>query len=226
MSDHRSHFADPVAVSSYAADAVRKVPGLSDLHRMTAQLLAEHASDEAQVLVVGAGGGLELVAMAAARPGWRFTGVDPSAAMLDLARDATAPYAQRVDLLTGTVDHAPLGPFDGATCLLTLHFMDRAERLHTLREVRRRMRPDARLVVAHHAPPGPDAGRWMARSAAFARGAQADPASASTAGRLMTERLPLLTPCEEEDLLRTAGFGDVALFYAAFSFRGWVAIAG
>ena len=224
--DPRSHFADPVAVSTYAADTARKVPGLSDLHRMTALLLAEHAPAAAQVLVVGAGGGLELVAMAAAQPGWRFTGVDPSPAMLDLAREATAPHARRVHLVTGTVDHAPPGPFDGATCLLTLHFMDRVERLHTLREMHRRMRRGARLVVAHHAPPGPDAGRWMAHSAAFARGAQADKAGAATAGRSMTERLPLFTPSEEEDLLRTAGFEDVALFYAALSLRGWVAIAG
>jgi tRNA (cmo5U34)-methyltransferase len=226
MPDHHAHFVDPVAVSSYAESTVRKVPGLSDLHRMTALLLAEHAPASAQVLVVGAGGGLEIVAMAAAQPGWRFTGVDPSPAMLDLAREATAAHAQRVRLVAGTVDQAPAGPFDGATCLLTLHFMGRVERLHTLREMRRRMRPGARLVVAHHAPPGPDAGRWMARSAAFARGVQADTESATSAGRLMSERLPLLTPAEDEDLLRAAGFEDVALFYAAFSFRGWVAIAG
>ncbi|MES2715191.1 MAG: class I SAM-dependent methyltransferase [Pseudomonadota bacterium] len=226
MPDHHAHFLDPVAVASYAEHTMRKVPGLSDLHRMTALLLAEHVPGPAQVLVVGAGGGLELAAMAAAQPGWHFTGVDPSPAMLDLARAATAAHAPRVQLVTGTVDQAPPGPFDGATCLLTLHFMDRVERLHTLREMHRRMRPGARLVVAHHAPPGPDAARWMARSAAFAGGAQADAASAATAGRLMAERQPLLTPAEDEDLLRTAGFEDVALFYAAFSFRGWVAIAG
>jgi len=42
---------------------------------------------------------------------------------------------------------------------------------------------------------------------------------------MMVERLPLLTPRQEEELLREAGFAEVALFYAAFSFRGWVAIA-
>ena len=43
--------------------------------------------------------------------------------------------------------------------------------------------------------------------------------------KLMNERLPLLTPDEEEDLFREAGFSGVALFYAAFSFRGWVGTA-
>ncbi len=42
----------------------------------------------------------------------------------------------------------------------------------------------------------------------------------------MIDRLPLLAPAEEENLLREAGFGKVGLFYAAFSFRGWVATAG
>jgi tRNA (cmo5U34)-methyltransferase len=41
----------------------------------------------------------------------------------------------------------------------------------------------------------------------------------------MAERLPILTSAEDEALLRDAGFADVSLFYAAFSFRGWVASA-
>jgi tRNA (cmo5U34)-methyltransferase len=41
----------------------------------------------------------------------------------------------------------------------------------------------------------------------------------------MVERLPLLTPNDEEALLYEAGFVDVRLFYVALSFRGWVAIA-
>ncbi|MGK6324688.1 hypothetical protein ACMGDM_16615 [Sphingomonas sp. DT-51] len=42
----------------------------------------------------------------------------------------------------------------------------------------------------------------------------------------MADRLPLLTPNDEEALLYEAGFVDVRLFYAALSFRGWVVTAG
>ena len=42
----------------------------------------------------------------------------------------------------------------------------------------------------------------------------------------MTLGLALLTPREEEESLRDAGFVDVELFYAAFSFRGWVGTRG
>ncbi|MDZ5457416.1 class I SAM-dependent methyltransferase [Azohydromonas lata] len=222
MQDRPSNFTDPATVASYASDTPRKVPGLADLHRMAALLLAEQAPAAAHVLAVGAGGGLELLSLATAQPDWRFTGVDPSPAMLALAHQAVASFAERVELVTGLVDQVTAGPFDGATCLLTLHFLDRGERLRTLREIHRRLKPGARLVVAHHAPPGENAERWMARSVAFGAGARPDRASTAAAGTLMTQRLPLLTPREEEALLRDAGFVDVELFYAAFSFRGWV----
>lgn len=226
MQNGLSPFANPAAVASYLEDAPRKVPGLADLHRMTMLLLAEHAPNATRILVVGAGGGMETQAMAEARPDWCFTGVDPSAAMLTLARRTLAPVAERVELLEGTVDLAPAGPFDGATCILTLHHIDRDARLRTLREIRRRLKPGAALVIAGHSAPGPDSERWMARSVAFGDRSGLDWAKALNTGKMMADRLPLLTPAEEEGLLRAAGFVDVALFYAAFSFRGWVAAAG
>lgn len=214
-------FSDPAVVAGYVEATPKKVPGLADLHRMAAILLAERAPDDADILVVGAGGGLELKAFAEAKPGWRFLGVDPSAGMLDLARRTLGPLGARADLRQGTVDAAPEGPFDGATCLLTLHFLDRDERLRTLREIHRRLRPGAALVVAHHsAAEGADLTRWLARSLTFA-GTAANPDAAAT----MAERLPILTTEEDESLLHEAGFSSIALFYAAFSFRGWVAVA-
>jgi tRNA (cmo5U34)-methyltransferase len=166
--DHKhAPFTDPAAVASYAANAPRKVPGLADLHRMVMLLLAEEALGDAHIFVVGAGGGMETRAMAEAQPAWRFTGVDPSPAMLDLARQTLTPFADRVDLIQGTIDQAPKGPFDGATCILTLHHLGRDERLQTLKDIRRRLRPGAKLVVAEHSAPGSDPERWMTRSVAF-----------------------------------------------------------
>jgi len=220
-----SPFTNPAAVASYAVNTPRKVPGLADLHRMVMVLLAEQARGDAHILVVGAGGGMEIKAMAEAQPAWRFTGVDPSPAMLDLARQTLTPFADRVVLIQGKIDQAPAGPFDGATCLLTLHHLDRDERLGTLKGIRRRLRPGTQLVVAQHTAPGPDPPRWMARSIAFGDHDRLDWAKAADTAGMMMEGLPLLTPAEEEDLLRTAGFTDVALYYAAFSFRGWVGTA-
>ncbi len=225
MPNKHSSFANPVAIESYARDVPRKVPGLHDLHRMAMLLIAEQAAEAAHILVVGAGGGMETKALAEAQPGWRFTGVDPSPAMLELARQAVMPFSERVDLVEGTVDEAPDALFDGATCLLTLHHIERRERLHTLQQIHRRLRPGARLVIAGHTAPEPDPERWMTRSVAFGDQSGVDWEKAESTGRMMTERLPLLAPTEEEEMLGEAGFVEVALFYAALSFRGWIATA-
>jgi tRNA (cmo5U34)-methyltransferase len=220
-------FADPSRVAGYAAETPRKVPGLADLHRMATLLLREQAGEAARILVVGAGGGLELKAMAEAQPEWQFVGVDPSAAMLDIARQTAAAFADRISLLEGVVTDAPMDRFDGATCLLTLHFLPAEERLATLEEIRRRLRPGAALVVAHHSRiDGAGVARWLARSIAFGDRAGLDAARVASSAATMAERLPMLTMAEDEALLAAAGFVDVSLFYAALSFRGWVAVAG
>ena len=219
-------FDDPAAVARYAENPPRLVPGFTDLQRMTRLLLAETAPADGRILVVGAGGGLELRAFAEAQPGWRFVGVDPSAEMLKLARLTLGPLAERVELTEGYISSAPEGPFDGASCLLTLHFVPLAERLATLKEIRRRLKPGAAFVVAHHSlPDGPARGVWLDRFAAFATDNGVDLDKASGGARALGERLPILTPEVEIDLLRAAGFADPQLFYAAFTFRGWVARA-
>lgn len=225
MNHEHAPFTNPAAVASYVDDTARKVPGLADLHRMVMLLLAEQAPQAAHILVVGAGGGMEIKAMAEAQPAWRFTGVDPSPQMLELARQTLTPFADRVDLIQGGIDQAPAGPFDGATCLFTLHHLDRADRLRTFEGIRGRLRPDAKLVIAEHSSLGKKPERWLTRSVAFGDREKLDWAKASVAGRKMMERLSLLSPAQEAEVWREAGFTDVDLFYAAFSFRGWVGTA-
>jgi tRNA (cmo5U34)-methyltransferase len=194
---------------------------------MTLLLLAEGAGTSANMLVVGAGGGMEIEVFAQARPGWTFDGVDPSPEMLKLAATTLAPFGERVRLHEGLVDVAPEGPFDGATCLLTLHFVERDERLRTLREIRARLKPGAPLVVAHHSfPQGEDErALWLSRYAAFAAASGVPAENANAAAVAIGERLPLLSPEDDEALIAEAGFADVSLFYAGFTFRGWVARA-
>lgn len=218
-------FSDPEAVKRYAEGPPRLVPGFADLQRMAGLLLAERAPGDARILVLGAGGGLEVKVFAEGQPGWRFDGVDPSAEMLDLARLTLGPLTARAELHHGVIDVAPEGPFDGAACILTLHFVEREERLRTLREVHRRLKPGAAFVVAHFSFPQDERDLWLSRYAAFASSSGIDPAQARKAGATIGERLPILAPEEDERLLRDAGFSGVSLFYAAFAFRGWVAYA-
>lgn len=112
-------FSDPNLVSSYAENAARLVPGMHDLPKMAGVLLSECVSADARILILGAGGGLELKAFSELQPTWALEGVDPSAEMLQLARKTLGHLQSRVRLHHGYIDTAPAGPFDGATCILT-----------------------------------------------------------------------------------------------------------
>lgn len=222
-----SVFNHPEAVARYADGPPRMVPGFVDMQRMSRLLIAERAPDDARILVVGAGGGLELKLFAEAEPNWRFDGVDPAPAMLRLAEQSLGPLATRVTLHEGYVDGAPEGPFDGATCLLTLHFVPVADRVETLAQIRRRLKPGAPLVVAHFSLPDDLAERalWMSRYAAFAIDSGIDPTQAKLGAQNIPAMLPIVSPEADEALLAQAGFRDTSLFYAGLTFRGWVAYA-
>jgi tRNA (cmo5U34)-methyltransferase len=233
-----SPFTDPAAVARYAEGPRRNVPGYDSLLRMSRILLAEHVPADGRVLVVGAGGGLELEDMARAHPGWRVDGVDPSQPMLALAaqrlQSASVPD-DRLALHHGYVQSAPAGPFDGATCLLTLHFVPREQRVSMLVEIRRRLKPGAPLVVAHlsvadGAGLGGEGGAgardlWLSRYAAFQVASGVPPEHAARARDKIAAELAVLTPQEDEAMLREAGFSDVQMFYMGFAFRGWIACA-
>ncbi len=208
----------------YVERTARMVPGLSDMHRMAGILLGERVPDAGRVLVLGAGGGIELRAFAQMHPGWRFDGVDPSPDMLDLARTTLGPLTDRVAFHDGLIDFAPMGPFDGATCLLTLHFLPEAERVQTLRDLYSRLKPGAPLVVAHHSFPNSDGEKetWLTRFARFA-GMDGPTDGAAINISAMKDRLPVLSPAGDEAALTAAGFVDITLFYAALTFRGWIA---
>ncbi|NWD44043.1 class I SAM-dependent methyltransferase [Pseudomonas yamanorum] len=219
-------FSDPAAVARYAEGPVRLVPGFESLQRMSTLLLRETVPATGKVLVLGAGGGLELKKFADSQPEWQFVGVDPSAEMLKLAEATLGPLMARVQLHEGYIDTAPEGPFDAATSLLTLHFIPAKERLQTLKELWRRLSPGAPLIAAHHSFPQSspeEKARWLKRYAAYAVDSGVPPEDAQRAIAAISSHLPVLSPNDDEALLREAGFEGVELFYAGFSFKGWIA---
>lgn len=82
-------------------------------------------------------------------------------------------------------------------------------------------------MAAHSSFPQEPGAReaWLRRYSAFAATKGADPQQAEQAHKAGGENLALLSPEQDAELRREAGFHGVELFYAAFTWRGWIALA-
>ncbi|NTX11739.1 methyltransferase domain-containing protein [Myxococcus sp. CA056] len=143
--DRAAHYDAQAAINLAGAQAMYEL-GVSAL---TAQLDGQEA---ASLLFVGMGTGTELMPyLRFDVPGWSFTGVDPSEAMLDVARKRLEAEGllSRTHLHVGELRTLPPGPpFDGAQMMGVLHHVEGEEaRLELLREVTRRLKPGAPFVV-------------------------------------------------------------------------------
>lgn len=92
------------------------------------------SNKQAHILVVGAGGGAqEIVTASVLGPNWRFTAVDPSQPMMEIAvaQLTQKGLAGQTDFHLGYVDDLPAErQFDGATLFGVLHHQpgDKAKR--------------------------------------------------------------------------------------------------
>jgi tRNA (cmo5U34)-methyltransferase len=138
--------------STYEATVRRAIPAHEHTMRLTAALLAARLPAQADVLVVGAGGGMELCELGALQPGWRLTGVDPSPLMVQIARDRVARHglSDRVTLVQGTTDALPADAcFDAATCLMVMHMLpDNGAKAALLAPIAARLKPGAPFVLS------------------------------------------------------------------------------
>ncbi len=142
-------------VQRYEEAISLKIPGYMLLYEMTERLLSAHlhpSQDSAKLLIVGAGGGQELVTLSSRHKEWAFTGIDPSRAMLEIARRRAteAEVAHRVSLQEGTIEQlSPQPAFDAATCLLVLHFIrGESNKRKLLQDIADRLVPGAPLFLA------------------------------------------------------------------------------
>ncbi|MFY1825383.1 SAM-dependent methyltransferase [Myxococcus fulvus] len=138
----------------YDAQAALSLAGVQAMYELVASAMTSRldGQQDASLLAVGLGTGMELVPyLRFDVPGWRFTGIDPSAAMLDVARKRLEAEGllSRTHIHVGELKSLPEGPpFDGAQMMGILHHVEGdAARLELLREVARRLKPGAPLVI-------------------------------------------------------------------------------
>ncbi|GAB3038816.1 class I SAM-dependent methyltransferase [Bowmanella dokdonensis] len=127
----------------------RMSPIADGLHFFLEHVLAGLPPD-ANVLCVGVGTGRELLHLARRFPGWRFTAVEPSGAMLDQCRRHAerAGFTSRCRFHQGYLEALPpQATHDAATCLLVSQFiLDPGARSALFAQIAANLQPGGILV--------------------------------------------------------------------------------
>jgi tRNA (cmo5U34)-methyltransferase len=204
------------------------LPGMSVMHELTMQLMEESMGSEGSALLLGAGGGLELDAFAKAKPTWKFTAVDPSPQMLEVAKEKLDYAKDRITWAISYIADAPMETYDSATCLLTLHLIpDDGTKLSVLKDIKSRLKEGGRFIIVDNCFDRKDKtfDTKMARFINQARTKDIPEDILEMVQKDVTEKTESISEHREVELLEEAGFKNIDLFFASLSWRGWVAEA-
>jgi tRNA (cmo5U34)-methyltransferase len=229
----RIDFDDPertVPVEEYENLVKKFIPGYDNLYTLSEIILAENLPKRAEILVVGAGGGKELETFGKAFPEAVFTGVDPSEKMLALAEKSIekADLQNRVSLIRGTVDDVEEKQFDAATALLVMHFLpDDGEKLRFLQAIHRRLKPNAKLILADACfdrENDPAEFAWLLNAYKnHARKNGAPEEVIAEALKMNLENVNCVSARRDVELLQESGFGEIRQFFQGLWFTAFVA---
>ncbi|NJS14104.1 MAG: class I SAM-dependent methyltransferase [Sphingopyxis sp.] len=220
--DHQAH------VARYLEGPPIFMPGYHASHDIAAAVLQQRLGPQPHLLVVGAGGGVELGRFALHLPDSRYTAIDPSAAMIELGRVVTQDVAPPDRIIWNQCDAiaAPPGPFDAATAFLCLVFVpDDGGRLEQLRAIRARLKPGAPFLMMHAASEAAAYERNIERFARHAAIRGADRASIEQVVEMNRNQIFVLSDTRERELLTEAGFRVDGLFFKGLWIHGWEATA-
>ncbi|MDC9566899.1 MULTISPECIES: class I SAM-dependent methyltransferase [unclassified Pseudoalteromonas] len=200
----------------------RLVPGYELLHQLTNAQLKATLKDNAHILVVGAGTGKEILALAALNPTWQFTAQDTSSDMLAIAKQAFEEHgiAKRVNVIEGEFDKLSTKA-DAALCLLVMHFLkDDGSKKQLLKNIKANLNKGANLFISDLMKPETDFER-EAQITVCADLGLSDAGQAYTAQNLDSEFYPL-DRMRLSELLNECKYGIPKLYFKALGFSGYV----
>ena len=217
-------------LDQYASLAEQYIPGRRAIFSIVeASFLELLGARPAKILVVGAGGGEEILRLGGGNPSWSFVGVDTYGPMVDLARRrlATSPVGPRSAVHTTPIEQLDEAGFDAATCILTAHFVpDDGSKLAFFKAIRARLKPGAPLAIIDgvgvSGEPQTELLRRIWKRHAVLNGVAEDAAERNAQN---FGKVAIVSAAREEDLLTSAGFKDLVPIFRGIAITGWLAFA-
>ncbi|BAY43634.1 hypothetical protein SAMD00079811_12140 [Scytonema sp. HK-05] len=219
----------PVGTNEYDNMAQMALPGYEAMHTMALSCLKAHLSETCNLLIVGAGTGMELVKFGQDNSQWQILGVDPSANMLSIAQEKIQQHglAERVKLFQGYTHDLPVTPlYHAATCILVMHFLpDDGSKLALLESIAQRLKPSAAFILVDVF--GEKGTRELEQMIfilkVFWEEMGMKPERMAQLLETFNKGVYPIPEARELELLQQAGFGNIIRFYTGFWVGGWVA---
>lgn len=229
----------PMAIKDYDSMARMALPGYEAMHAMALACLRSrlsavpfgqsHLPVTANLLVVGAGTGMELVRFGNANLQWQMLGVDPSANMLAIAQEKIEQQglSERIKLFPGyTQDLPTTALYDAATCILVMHFVpDDGSKLALLQSIAQRLHPSAVfiLVDVFGEKGSHELNQMISIITAFWEDMGIPQEKRMELLETFNEAVYPISETRVRELLQQAGLGNVMRFYTGLWVGGWIA---
>lgn len=219
---------DAQLAAEYDKGVRRTLPTYDSMLRLTHIFLRANLPEQSSLLIVGGGGGNEIKTFGPENRDWVFTAIDPSQAMLEAGKAKVQQLGidERVEWIAGTVSNIPdKAIFDGATCLLVLHFVaDVNEKLMLLKKVRAHLKTGAPFVLVSKAG-DPNSEEFKEQVELWKNyWLETTGLAEEKVDELIKGTLTEASVTEEKlrELLAEAGFQRIARFFQTNHFCGWI----
>lgn len=219
----------PIAGREYDNMAPSVLPGYQVMHQMALACLLAKLPEEANLLIVGAGTGMELVKFGKGNSNWQILGVEPSENMLTVAKNKIEQYGlfQQVKLFQGyTKDLPETSIYDAATSILVMHFIpDNGEKLAFLKSIASRMKSSSTfiLVDVFGEKATDDFKQMISLMKEFWTEMGITEAKKVEILETMDQGVYPISEKRILELLEQAGFSNVIRFYTGLWVGGWMA---
>ena len=221
---------DTSRANEYGRQSRIALAGYDACHDLAACMLSASLGNtrSAKVLVVGAGGtAQEIIAMAMLEPTWRFTAVDPSEPMLEVAAQHLGAnnLLERTSLHLGHVEDLTADEsYDAATLIGVLHHLDgEVAKRKILRSIRAHLKPGAPLIVAGNQYAYASQPLLLAAWGQRWRQHGASPDEVKTKlGKILQGADPPHSEAAVQQLRHDSGFGDATRFFSSLFWGAWL----
>lgn len=213
--------------ANYDSQWARTAPIRHCLHLLLDSLFAELPAN-ARILCVGVGTGAEMAHLAMQNPGWRFTAVEPSAAMLAVCRQRAEKegFASRCNFHEGYLESLPaVEAHDAATCFLVSQFiLEPPARSALFAEIAERLKPGGLLASSDLAAEVGSAEHevlltaWMSMMAA----AEVSADAIARVRQAYAKDVGVLSPQQTAAIIAAGGFTLPVPFFQAGLIHAWL----